>query len=103
MDIGTAIIVWILCAGLAYFIARDRAPSQAPLATLLGFVFGPIGVGISFFLKEANVDDSPEGEVGKAAQVPSELALDVDNEIPPKSVRSLEEISADIERLKQRQ
>ena len=46
-------ILWILCAGLAYMIARDRAPSKAGLAAVLGFLLGPLGVGITFFLKDA--------------------------------------------------
>lgn len=45
-------ILWTVCAGLAYMIAKDRAPSKAATAALLGFALGPIGVGIAFMLKE---------------------------------------------------
>lgn len=46
------VLIWIVCAGISYMIARDRAPSKAPLAAILGFLLGPIGVGITFFLKD---------------------------------------------------
>lgn len=49
---ASAIILWTVCAGLAYFIAKDRAPSKAPLAAVLGFALGPIGVAVAFVLKE---------------------------------------------------
>lgn len=45
------LLIWLVCAGLAYMVARDRAPNKAGLAALLGFLLGPIGVLISFFMK----------------------------------------------------
>lgn len=45
------VLIWVACAGLCYFIARDRAPNKAGLAALLGFFLGPIGILITFFLK----------------------------------------------------
>ncbi|KIN78159.1 hypothetical protein [Shimia haliotis] len=47
------ILLWIVCAGLSYMVARDRAPSKAGLAAALGFLLGPLGVLISFFLKDS--------------------------------------------------
>ena len=52
------LILWVLCAGLSYLIARDRVPEKAPLATFLGFILGPIGVAITFSLKS----DTHSGE-----------------------------------------
>ena len=48
----TLVVVWVLCAGLSYVIARDRVPSKSGLATFLGFSFGPLGILFTFFLKE---------------------------------------------------
>lgn len=49
---ASVIILWTICAGLAYMIAKDRAPSKAPIAAVLGFALGPIGVAVAFMLKE---------------------------------------------------
>ena len=46
------ILIWLVCAGLSYAIARDRAPSKTGLTTALGFSLGPIGIGITLFLKD---------------------------------------------------
>lgn len=45
------LLIWVVCAAICYFIAKDRAPSKAGIATLLGFFFGPLGILITFFLK----------------------------------------------------
>lgn len=94
----TFVILWVLCAGLSYFIARDRAPSKAPLATLLGFLLGPIGVGLTFILKEGTgpnaapvADEQANSDVTPDQAQPTESA---------RPTRSLEEINADIARLK---
>ena len=47
------LIIWLICAGLAYIIARDRAPSKAVLAAILGFLLGPVGVIITLFFKDS--------------------------------------------------
>jgi len=47
------ILLWIVCAGLSYMVARDRAPSKAGLAAALGFLLGPIGIAATFLLKDA--------------------------------------------------
>lgn len=92
MTVGTAFIIWMLCAGLCYFIARDRAPSKAPLATLLGFALGPIGVAVTFFLHD---DDGPTSEdVGLKT-------LDHASKVQS-AARSASEIEADIKRMKDR-
>ena len=44
------IIIWVLCAGLCYFVARDRSPSSVGLATALGFFLGPLGVLLTFLV-----------------------------------------------------
>lgn len=69
----------MLCAGLYYFIARDRVSSKAALAPLLGFLLGPIGVAVTFFVQEddAEVEDVSTSQantsvvVGEAKSLPS--------------------------------
>lgn len=46
------VILWMLCSGLAYFVAKENAPSKAGTAAALGFALGPIGVAIAFMMKE---------------------------------------------------
>jgi len=38
------LIIWLLCAGICYAIARDRNPEKTTSAVLLGLLLGPIGV-----------------------------------------------------------
>jgi hypothetical protein len=47
-----AILIWVVCAGISYVVAKDRAPSKAGMAAALGFFLGPIGLLITFFLKD---------------------------------------------------
>ena len=96
MTIGNVVVVWMLCAGLAYFIARDRVPSRAPLATLLGFLFGPLGVAATFFLKDEN--EACSEEFSSQCDRVSDSSLE--NVTAPS--RSIAEITADIERMKKR-
>lgn len=46
------VILWVICAGVCYMIAKDRAPSKAGMAAALGFFLGPLGLIATFFLKE---------------------------------------------------
>jgi len=48
-----AVIIWLICAGLCYIIARDRAPSKTGLAICLGILLGPLGILITFFLNDS--------------------------------------------------
>lgn len=52
------LILCVLCAGLSYFITRDRAPSKAPIGTMLGLILGPVGVVLTFLLKPETEDGS---------------------------------------------
>ncbi|CUH70206.1 hypothetical protein TL5118_04181 [Thalassovita autumnalis] len=36
------ILLWIVCAGLSYMVARDRAPSKTGLAAALGLTIQPL-------------------------------------------------------------
>lgn len=44
------VIIWVLCAGLCYFIARDRSPDSVGVATALGFFLGPLGILLTFII-----------------------------------------------------
>jgi hypothetical protein len=46
------LILWVICAGVSYMVAKDRAPSKAGLAAALGFFLGPLGLLVTFFLKD---------------------------------------------------
>ncbi len=85
------LLVWVLCAGICYLVARDRAPSQAGMATALGFFLGPLGILITFFLQEADKTD-------KADQIST---LDTDG-TPKPPTRSIAELTADLDRLKKK-
>lgn len=47
------VIIWMFCAFFAYIVAKDRAPSKTGLAAALGFFLGPIGVVITFFMRDS--------------------------------------------------
>ena len=97
------LILWVLCAGLSYFIARDRVPEKAPLATLLGFLLGPIGVGITFFLK-------PDAEGGEEVLSTADSGFDklsdaeqhtkISEALNNKKAKSSDELKKDLERMK---
>ncbi|WP_323007562.1 hypothetical protein [Pseudorhodobacter sp.] len=72
------VIVWVLCAGMSYFVARDRVPSKAGLATLLGFMFGPLGVLFTFLLNENPVAKGPEKGLEEVEVVVRELTLSLE-------------------------
>ena len=99
MNMEILLVLWVLCAGLSYFIARDRAPSKAPLATLFGFLFGPIGVGITFFLN----DEPAKSDDGSVVPSPTKNGT-VDNEVTDvlsaDNSKSMEELKRDLEGLK---
>ena len=42
------LIIWLLCSGICYAIARDRKPEKTTSAVLWGLLLGPIGVLIVF-------------------------------------------------------
>ena len=98
MTFGTAAIIWILSAGLAYMIARDRAPSQTILATILGFLLGPIGVLLTFLLKDQDADLSNNSKQDRALET---TVKEVETELD-KPARSAQEISADLAKMKER-
>jgi hypothetical protein len=97
------LILGVLCAGLSYFIARDRVPEKAPLATLLGFVLGPIGLCITFFLK-------PDAESGEEAVSAAGTGFDklsvkeqnakISEALNNKKAKSLDELKIDLKRMK---
>ena len=93
----TLLILWVLCAGLAYLIARDRAPSRAALVTFLGFAFGPVGVGLAFLFSDGRVDTHEKGEGVKTSE--TEPTEHNETDVP---VRTVAEIKRDLEEMKQR-
>ena len=103
MSIELILILWVLCAGLSYFIARDRAPNKAPLATLLGFLLGPIGVGLTFLLKNEN--DEAESGISGSSMSKHPVSDTVSNAEMTKvlsadNTKSMEELKRDLEGLK---
>jgi len=103
MNFDVLFTLWVLCAGLCYFIARDRAPSKAPLATLFGFLFGPIGVGITFFLSEepaTNNDSSDVPSPTKYGTFDSTVDNEMTDVLPADYSKSMEELKRDLEGLK---
>lgn len=95
-SVETLLILWVLCAGLAYLIARDRAPSRAALATFLGFVFGPVGVGITFLLS----DGRPEAPAASdSTSEASENTVQVT--VPEQPMRTPAEIRRDLAKLRE--
>jgi len=96
------LILCVLCAGLSYFITRDRAPDKAPLGTLLGLILGPVGVGLTFLLKPdsdgktESLDTNDFESLSQEAQYEKvSSALNAQ-----RSTKSVEELRRELERMK---
>ena len=105
------VILWVLCAGLSYFIARDRVPEKAPLATFLGFALGPIGVAITFLLKP-NTRGGEEPPTNSNSISPTDINIEfeklsateqhsrISNILNNRSAKSTDELKKELERMK---
>lgn len=98
-----AFLLGILCAGLSYFIVRDRAPDKVLLGTCLGLILGPLGVGLSFLLK-------PGPEINEAKKVGTSEFGNLSDEEQHQKIsevlsgtkpsKTLDELKADLNRMK---
>ena len=97
------LILWVLCAGLSYFIARDRVPEKAALATLLGFLLGPIGVAITFSLKP-DTKSSEVSSIGRDSEFEQLSATEQQSKISDvlnkKSSKNTDDLKKELERMK---